>query len=78
MYSKLHFIIYCPAGAFLLSCFLTRQGQGHNLIEVATILNLREKEVSEYYREYWNLRGLYDLSQIYEEIKDRHLVGRHS
>jgi hypothetical protein len=40
------------------------------LIEVATALNLREKEVSEYYREYWNLNGMYNLNQIYEEIKD--------
>src|SRR5919106_5189049 len=44
--------------------------EGRNLIEVATALNLREKEVSEYYREYWNLNGMYNLNQIYEEIKD--------
>src|ERR671919_2174818 len=44
--------------------------EGRNLIEVATALNLREKEVSEYYREYWNLNGIYNLNQIYEEIKD--------
>ena len=44
--------------------------EGHNLIEAATVLNLREKEVSEYYREYWNLTGMYHLNQIYEEIRD--------
>src|ERR671919_411464 len=44
--------------------------EGRNLIEVATALNLREKEVSQYYREYWNLRGMYDLNQIYDEVKD--------
>src|ERR687892_1817992 len=44
--------------------------EGRNLIEVATALNLREKEVSEYYREYWNLSEIYELNQIYEEIRD--------
>jgi|SRR5919106_1215934 hypothetical protein len=44
--------------------------EGRNLIEVATDLNLREKEVREYYREYWNLRGMYELNQIYDEVKD--------
>ena len=43
--------------------------EGRNLIEVATALNLRENEVSEYYREYWNLNGMYHLNQVYEEIK---------
>ena len=42
--------------------------EGRNLIEVATALNLRENEVSEYYREYWNLNGLYQLNQMYEEL----------
>ena len=40
----------------------------HNLIEVATALNLRDKDVSEYFREYWNLRGMYDLNQIYDDL----------
>ena len=40
------------------------------MIEVATALNLRENEVSEYYRDYWNLRGMYDLNQIYEELRE--------
>ena len=41
--------------------------EGRNPTEVAITLNLREAEVSEYYREYWNLNGLYNLNQIYDE-----------
>ena len=37
-------------------------------IQVAIALNLREKEVSELYREWWNLNGLYQLNQVYEEL----------
>ena len=44
--------------------------EGRNLIEVATALNLREKEVTEYYREYWNLKGMNHLNLIYEELKE--------
>src|SRR5918996_4522092 len=44
--------------------------EGRNLIEVASVLNLREKEVSQYYREYWNLNGMYHLNQIYEEVRE--------
>src|SRR5919106_1204864 len=44
--------------------------EARNLIEIATGLNLREKEVSQYYREYWNLRGMYHLNQIYEELRE--------
>jgi hypothetical protein len=43
---------------------------GSSTTHVAINLNLREKQVSEYYREYWNLNGMYNLNQIYEEIKD--------
>jgi hypothetical protein len=43
---------------------------GKTPIQVAIALNLREKEANEYYREYWNLNGLYNLNQIYEEVKD--------
>jgi hypothetical protein len=42
--------------------------EGDNIVDIAIALNLREKEVSEYYREYWNLNGKYQLSLIYEEI----------
>jgi hypothetical protein len=36
--------------------------------EVAVALNLGGEKVSKYYREWWNLRGMYDLNQIYEDI----------
>src|ERR671919_2585149 len=53
--------------------------EGRNLIEVATALNLRENEVSQYYREYWNLNGMYYLNQIYEELREdiRSLIELH-
>ncbi len=44
--------------------------EGSTPIQVAITLGLREKEVSELYREYWCLNGMYHLNQIYEEIKD--------
>src|ERR687897_18545 len=37
-------------------------------IQVAIALNLRANQVSEYYREWWNLNGLYQLNQMYEEL----------
>ena len=43
---------------------------GSHPIDVAIALNLRQKQVEEYYREYWDLNGLYILNQLYEEIKD--------
>jgi predicted transcriptional regulator len=44
--------------------------EGKSPIQVAIALNLREKDVTEYYREYWKLNGLRYLNQIYEEIKE--------
>lgn len=44
--------------------------EGKSPIQVAIALNLREKDVTEYYREYWKLNGLYSLNLIYQEIKD--------
>jgi hypothetical protein len=44
--------------------------EGSSLTHVAVTLGLRENQVGEYYREYWNLSGLDSLNQIYEEIKD--------
>jgi len=41
---------------------------GYNPAQIAITLGLREKEVSDYYREYWNLNGLYQLNQMYEEL----------
>ena len=43
--------------------------EGSTPIQVAIALDLREKEVSKLYREWWNLNGLYHLNQIFEEIK---------
>src|SRR5919106_622345 len=43
---------------------------GYNPAQIAITLDLREKEVSDYYREYWNLNGMYYLNQIYEELRD--------
>jgi hypothetical protein len=44
--------------------------EGSSPIQVAIALNLRENQVREYYREYWNLNGMYYLNQIYEELKE--------
>jgi transposase len=42
---------------------------GKSPVDVAIELNLRQAEVTEFYREYWNLKQLDDLNQVYEEIK---------
>jgi predicted nucleotidyltransferase len=42
---------------------------GKSAVDVAIALNLRQAEVTELYKEYWNLKNLYDLNQVYEEIK---------
>jgi hypothetical protein len=39
-------------------------------LEVAIALNLRDAQVTELYKEYWNLKNLHDLNQVYEEIKE--------
>ena len=44
--------------------------QGKNPIQVAIELNLRESQVTRYYKEYWKLKGLYKLNLVHEEIKD--------
>jgi hypothetical protein len=38
-------------------------------LEVAIALNLRESEVTKYYKEYWKLKKLHNLTLIYEETK---------
>ena len=43
--------------------------QGKTPVEVAIKLDIRESEVTEYYREHWRLKGLYKLTLVYEEIK---------
>src|SRR6187200_2739452 len=42
---------------------------GKSPVDVAIALNLRQAEVTELYKEYWNLKQLYDLSRVYEGIK---------
>ena len=37
---------------------------------MAIELDLRESQVTKYYREYWKLKGLHKLMLVYEEIKD--------
>ena len=53
--------------------------QGKTPIEVATELDLSEKKVTKYYKEYWKLKGLYKLNMIHDEIKDDivHFVKLH-
>ena len=43
---------------------------GKSPVDVSIVLNLRQAEVTELYKEYWNLKNLYELNQVYEEIKD--------
>jgi len=43
--------------------------QGRNLIEVAVALNVRESEVTRFYKEYLKLNQMHDLNMIYEELK---------
>src|ERR687890_1879682 len=44
--------------------------EGRIPIEVAIVLNLRESETTEFYKEYWKLNQLHNLNMVYEEIKD--------
>jgi hypothetical protein len=44
--------------------------QGKTPIQVAIMLNLREPEVHELYKQYWSLQQLDDLYQVYERVKD--------
>ena len=43
--------------------------EGKKPVEVAIELDLSEKEASRFYTEYWRLKGLYSLYQIYQESK---------
>src|SRR5829696_850947 len=38
-------------------------------LEVAIELNLRESEATKFYKEYWKLRQLHNLTMVYEETK---------
>jgi hypothetical protein len=38
-------------------------------LEVSIALNLRESEATKFYKEYWKLKRLHNLTLIYEELK---------
>jgi len=44
--------------------------QGKSPVEVAIELDLRAEEVTRLYREWWQLKGLHELRQMYEETKN--------
>ena len=44
--------------------------QGKSPIEVAVELDLKSDEVTKLYTDYWKLKGLHDLTQLYEERKN--------
>ena len=43
--------------------------EGRKPVDVAIQLSLSEKEATRFYTEYWRLKGLYGLYQIYQESK---------
>ena len=43
--------------------------EGKTPVEVAIQLGLSEKEATRYYTEYWRLKRIYGLYQIYQELK---------
>ena len=43
--------------------------EGKTPLEVAIALNLRESEATKFYKEYWKLKQLHNLSMVYEETK---------
>ena len=42
--------------------------EGQTLVEVAIALNLTESETTKYYEEYLNLKQMYELRMVYDEI----------
>src|SRR6188472_2055970 len=44
--------------------------EGYKPVEVAIQLGLPEKQATRYCREYWELKGLHELTLLYEERKD--------
>src|SRR5215207_9425552 len=44
--------------------------EGKSPLEVAAELNLPGPQVQQYYVEYWNLRRMYKLVTVYQEIQD--------
>jgi transcriptional regulator with XRE-family HTH domain len=45
--------------------------KGKTLVQVATILNIREPEVNKLYRGYWKLKGLDKLNTIHKETNGK-------
>ena len=43
--------------------------EGYKPVEVAIQLGLSERQATKYYREYWQLKGLHELTFLYEERK---------
>jgi hypothetical protein len=43
--------------------------EGYKPVEVAIQLRLSERQVTKYCREYWELKGLHELTFLYEESK---------
>ena len=44
--------------------------EGKSPLQVAIKLGLREPEVREFYKQYWNLQQLYGLHQVYQTVKE--------
>jgi len=44
--------------------------EGKSPLQVAIVLNLRDAQVTELYKEYWSMKNLHELHQVYEEIRD--------
>lgn len=45
--------------------------EGKSPTEVAIKLKMRAQQAITFYREYWDLKALYELNSIYEETKDK-------
>jgi hypothetical protein len=43
--------------------------EGKNTVDVVIALDLRADEVQAIYREYWELNNMYELAEVYEEIR---------
>jgi septal ring factor EnvC (AmiA/AmiB activator) len=54
---------------FLSSQAYTLFSEGKSPVQVAIELNIRASEAIIFQREYWELEGLHNLNQIYQEIK---------
>ena len=59
-----------PPGMSLSTQAYKLFSQGKSPVEVAIKLDLRESDVTEYYKEYWKLKGLHKLTIVYEEIRE--------